>query len=126
MHGMLLIKEQGARVLTLIADDINTNGWLNVNKLNITDSFGQYKGVPYKSIMWKPTDTFDFNGYNHHHTILPYKNGNFAVGMESTTTGMLSISLLPYLLSTETDAYGNITVSKTKDTTSQISIGANS
>jgi len=124
MHGMLLIKEQGARVLTLIADDINTNGWLNVNKLNITDSFGQYKGVPYKSIMWKPTDTFDFNGYNHHHTILPYKNGNFAVGMESTTTGMLSISLLPYLLSTETDAYGNITVSKTKDTTSQISIGA--
>lgn len=83
---MLLIKEQGARVLTLIADDINTNGWLNVNKLNITDSFGQYKGVPYKSIMWKPTDTFDFNGYNHHHTILPYKNGNFAVGMESTTT----------------------------------------
>lgn len=124
MHGMLLIKEQGARVLTLIADDINTNGWLNVNKLNITDSLGQYKGVPYKSIMWKPTDTFDFNGYNHHHTILPYKNGNFAVGMESTTTGMLSISLLPYLLSTETDAYGNITVSKTKDTTSQISIGA--
>lgn len=124
MHGMLLIKEQGARVLTLIADDINTNGWLNVNKLNITDSFGQYKGVPYKSIMWKPTNTFDFNGYNHHHTILPYKNGNFAVGMESTTTGMLSISLLPYLLSTETDAYGNITVSKTKDTTSQISIGA--
>lgn len=124
MHGMLLIKEQGARVLTLIADDINTNGWLNVNKLNITDSFGQYKGVPYKSIMWKPTDTFDFNGYNHHHTILPYKKGNFAVGMESTTTGMLSISLLPYLLSTETDAYGNITVSKTKDTTSQISIGA--
>lgn len=124
MHGMLLIKEQGARVLTLIADDINTNGWLNVNKLNITDSFGQYKGVPYKSIMWKPTDTFDFNGYNHHHTILPYKNGNFAVGMESTTTGMLSISLLPYLLSTETDTYGNITVSKTKDTTSQISIGA--
>lgn len=124
MHGMFLIKEQGARVLTLIADDINTNGWLNVNKLNITDSFGQYKGVPYKSIMWKPTDTFDFNGYNHHHTILPYKNGNFAVGMESTTTGMLSISLLPYLLSTETDAYGNITVSKTKDTTSQISIGA--
>ena len=124
MHGMLLIKEQGARVLTLIADDINTNGWLNVNKLNITDSFGQYKGVPYKSIMWKPTDTFDFNGYNHHHTILPYKNGNFAVGMESTTTGMLSISLLPYLLSTETDAYGNIAVSKTKDTTSQISIGA--
>lgn len=124
MHGMLLIKEQGARVLTLIADDINTNGWLNVNKLNITDSFGQYKGVPYKSIMWKPTDTFDFNGYNHHHTILPYKNGNFAVGIESTTTGMLSISLLPYLLSTETDAYGNITVSKTKDTTSQISIGA--
>ena len=121
---MLLIKEQGARVLTLIADDINTNGWLNVNKLNITDSLGQYKGVPYKSIMWKPTDTFDFNGYNHHHTILPYKNGNFAVGMESTTTGMLSISLLPYLLSTETDAYGNITVSKTKDTTSQISIGA--
>ena len=124
MHGMLLIKEQGARVLTLIADDINTNGWLNVNKLNITDSLGQYKGVPYKSIMWKPTNTFDFNGYNHHHTILPYKNGNFAVGMESTTTGMLSISLLPYLLSTETDAYGNITVSKTKDTTSQISIGA--
>ena len=124
MHGMLLIKEQGARVLTLIADDINTNGWLNVNKLNITDSLGQYKGVPYKSIMWKPTDTFDFNGYNHHHTILPYKNGNFAVGMESTTTGMLSISLLPYLLSTEADAYGNITVSKTKDTTSQISIGA--
>lgn len=124
MHGMLLIKEQGARVLTLIADDINTNGWLNVNKLNITDSLGQYKGVPYKSIMWKPTGTFDFNGYNHHHTILPYKNGNFAVGMESTTTGMLSISLLPYLLSTETDAYGNITVSKTKDTTSQISIGA--
>ena len=124
MHGMLLIKEQGARVLTLIADDINTNGWLNVNKLNITDSLGQYKGVPYKSIMWKPTDTFDFNGYNHHHTILPYKNGNFAVGMESTTTGMLSISLLPYLLSTETDAYGNITVSKTKDTTSQISIGS--
>lgn len=124
MHGMLLIKEQGARVLTLIADDINTNGWLNVNKLNITDSLGQYKGVPYKSIMWKPTDTFDFNGYNHHHTILPYKNGNFAVGMESTTTGMLSISLLPYLLSTETDAYGNITVSKTKDTTSQIGIGA--
>lgn len=124
MHGMFLIKEQGARVLTLIADDINTNGWLNVNKLNITDSLGQYKGVPYKSIMWKPTDTFDFNGYNHHHTILPYKNGNFAVGMESTTTGMLSISLLPYLLSTETDAYGNITVSKTKDTTSQISIGA--
>lgn len=124
MHGMLLIKEQGARVLTLIADDINTNGWLNVNKLNITDSLGQYKGVPYKSIMWKPTDTFDFNGYNHHHTILPYKNGNFAVGMESTTTGMLSISLLPYLLSTETDAHGNITVSKTKDTTSQISIGA--
>lgn len=124
MHGMLLIKEQGARVLTLIADDINTNGWLNVNKLNITDSLGQYKGVPYKSIMWKPTDTFDFNGYNHHHTILPYKNGNFAVGMESTTTGMLSISLLPYLLSTETDTYGNITVSKTKDTTSQISIGA--
>lgn len=124
MHGMLLIKEQGARVLTLIADDINTNGWLNVNKLNITDSLGQYKGVPYKSIMWKPTDTFDFNGYNHHHTILPYKNGNFAVGMESTTTGMLSISLLPYLLSTETDAYGNITISKTKDTTSQISIGA--
>lgn len=124
MHGMLLIKEQGTRVLTLIADDINTNGWLNVNKLNITDSLGQYKGVPYKSIMWKPTDTFDFNGYNHHHTILPYKNGNFAVGMESTTTGMLSISLLPYLLSTETDAYGNITVSKTKDTTSQISIGA--
>lgn len=124
MHGMLLIKEQGARVLTLIADDINTNGWLNVNKLNITDSLGQYKGVPYKSIMWKPTDTFDFNGYNHHHTILPYKSGNFAVGMESTTTGMLSISLLPYLLSTETDAYGNITVSKTKDTTSQISIGA--
>lgn len=124
MHGMLLIKEQGARVLTLIADDINTNGWLNVNKLNIIDSLGQYKGVPYKSIMWKPTDTFDFNGYNHHHTILPYKNGNFAVGMESTTTGMLSISLLPYLLSTETDAYGNITVSKTKDTTSQISIGA--
>lgn len=124
MHGMLLIKEQGARVLTLIADDINTNGWLNVNKLNITDSFGQYKGVPYKSIMWKPTNTFDFNGYNHHHTILPYKNGNFAVGMESTTTGMLSISLLPYLLSTETDTYGNITVSKTKDTTSQISIGA--
>ena len=124
MHGMLLIKEQGARVLTLIADDINTNGWLNVNKLNITDSLGQYKGVPYKSIMWKPTDTFDFNGYNHHHTILPYKNGNFAVGIESTTTGMLSISLLPYLLSTETDAYGNITVSKTKDTTSQISIGA--
>lgn len=124
MHGMFLIKEQGARVLTLIADDINTNGWLNVNKLNITDSFGQYKGVPYKSIMWKPTNTFDFNGYNHHHTILPYKNGNFAVGMESTTTGMLSISLLPYLLSTETDAYGNITVSKTKDTTSQISIGA--
>lgn len=124
MHGMLLIKEQGARVLTLIADDINTNGWLNVNKLNITDSFGRYKGVPYKSIMWKPTDTFDFNGYNHHHTILPYKDGNFAVGMESTTTGMLSISLLPYLLSTETDAYGNITVSKTKDTTSQISIGA--
>lgn len=124
MHGMLLIKEQGARVLTLIADDINTNGWLNVNKLNITDSLGQYKGVPYKSVMWKPTDTFDFNGYNHHHTILPYKNGNFAVGMESTTTGMLSISLLPYLLSTETDAYGNITVSKTKDTTSQISIGA--
>lgn len=124
MHGMLLIKEQGARVLTLIADDININGWLNVNKLNITDSLGQYKGVPYKSIMWKPTDTFDFNGYNHHHTILPYKNGNFAVGMESTTTGMLSISLLPYLLSTETDAYGNITVSKTKDTTSQISIGA--
>ena len=44
--------------------------------------------------------------------------------MESTTTGMLSISLLPYLLSTETDTYGNITVSKTKDTTSQISIGA--
>lgn len=124
MHGMLLIKEQGARVLTLIADDINTNGWLNVNKLNITDSLGQYKGVPYKSIMWKPTNTFDFNGYNHHHTILPYKNGNFAVGMESTTTGMLSISLLPYLLSTETDTYGNITVSKTKDTTSQISIGA--
>lgn len=124
MHGMFLIKEQGARVLTLIADDIDTNGWLNVNKLNITDSLGQYKGVPYKSIMWKPTDTFDFNGYNHHHTILPYKNGNFAVGMESTTTGMLSISLLPYLLSTETDAYGNITVSKTKDTTSQISIGA--
>lgn len=124
MHGMLLIKEQGARVLTLIADDINTNGWLNVNKLNITDSLGQYKGVPYKSIIWKPTDTFDFNGYNHHHTILPYKNGNFAVGMESTTTGMLSISLLPYLLSTETDAHGNITVSKTKDTTSQISIGA--
>lgn len=124
MHGMLLIKEQGARVLTLIADDINTNGWLNVNKLNITDSLGQYKGVPYKSIMWKPTNTFDFNGYNHHHTILPYKNGNFAVGMESTTTGMLSISLLPYLLSTEADAYGNITVSKTKDTTSQISIGA--
>lgn len=124
MHGMLLIKEQGARVLTLIADDINTNGWLNVNKLNITDSLGQYKGVPYKSIMWKPTATFDFNGYNHHHTILPYKNGNFAVGMESTTTGMLSISLLPYLLSTETDTYGNITVSKTKDTTSQISIGA--
>lgn len=124
MHGMLLIKEQGTRVLTLIADDINTNGWLNVNKLNITDSLGQYKGVPYKSIMWKPTDTFDFNGYNHHHTILPYKNGNFAVGMESTTTGMLSISLLPYLLSTEADAYGNITVSKTKDTTSQISIGA--
>ena len=124
MHGMLLIKEQGARVLTLIADDINTNGWLNVNKLNITDSLGQYKGVPYKSIMWKPTNTFDFNGYNHHHTILPYKNGNFAVGMESTTIGMLSISLLPYLLSTETDAYGNITVSKTKDTTSQISIGA--
>lgn len=124
MHGMLLIKEQGARVLTLIADDINTNGWLNVNKLNITDPLGQYKGVPYKSIMWKPTDTFDFNGYNHHHTILPYKNGNFAVGMESTTTGMLSISLLPYLLSTETDTYGNITVSKTKDTTSQISIGA--
>lgn len=124
MHGMLLIKEQGARVLTLIADDINTNGWLNVNKLNITDSLGQYKGVPYKSIMWKPTDTFDFNGYNHHHTILPYKNGNFAVGMESTTTGMLSISLLPYLLSTEADAYGNITVSKTKDTTSQISIGS--
>lgn len=124
MHGMLLIKEQGTRVLTLIADDIDTNGWLNVNKLNITDSLGQYKGVPYKSIMWKPTDTFDFNGYNHHHTILPYKNGNFAVGMESTTTGMLSISLLPYLLSTETDAYGNITVSKTKDTTSQISIGA--
>lgn len=37
---------------------------------------------------------------------------------------MLSISLLPYLLSTEADAYGNITVSKTKDTTSQISIGA--
>lgn len=124
MHGMFLIKEQGTRVLTLIADDIDTDGWLNVNKLNITDSFGQYKGVPYKSIMWKPTDTFDFNGYNHHHTILPYKNGNFAVGMESTTTGMLSISLLPYLLSTETDAYGNITVSKTKDTTSQISIGA--
>lgn len=124
MHGMFLIKEQGARVLTLIADDINTDGWLNVDKLNITDSLGQYKGVPYKSIMWKPTDTFDFNGYNHHHTILPYKNGNFAVGMESTTTGMLSISLLPYLLSTETDAYGNITVSKTKDTTSQISIGA--
>ncbi len=124
MHGMLLIKEQGSRILTLVADDINTNGWLNVNKLNITDSLGQYKGVPYKSIMWKPTDTFDFNGYNHHHTILPYKNGNFAVGMESTTTGMLSISLLPYLLSTETDAYGNITVSKTKDTTSQISIGA--
>lgn len=124
MHGMLLIKEQGARVLTLIADDINTNGWLNVNKLNITDPLGQYKGVPYKSIMWKPTNTFDFNGYNHHHTILPYKNGNFAVGMESTTTGMLSISLLPYLLSTETDTYGNITVSKTKDTTSQISIGA--
>lgn len=124
MHGMFLIKEQGARVLTLIADDIDTNGWLNVNKLNITDSLGQYKGVPYKSIMWKPTDTFDFNGYNHHHTILPYKNGNFAVGMESTTTGMLSISLLPYLLSTETDTYGNITVSKTKDTTSQISIGA--
>ena len=28
------------------------------------------------------------------------------------------------MLSTETDAYGNITVSKTKDTTSQISIGA--
>ena len=56
MHGMLLIKEQGARVLTLIADDINTNGWLNVNKLNITDSLGQYKGVPYKSIMWKPTN----------------------------------------------------------------------
>ena len=124
MHGMLLIKEQGSRILTLVADDINTNGWLNVNKLNITDSLGQYKGVPYKSIMWKPTDTFDFNGYNHHHTILPYKNGNFAVGMESTTTGMLSISLLPYLLSTETDTYGNITVSKTKDTTSQISIGA--
>ena len=126
MHGMLLIKEQGTRILTLIADDINTNGWLNVSKLNITDSLGQYKGVPYKSIMWNPTDTFDFNGYNHHHTILPYKNGNFAVGMESTTTEMLTISLLPYTLTTNTnaDGYGNITVEKNKDTKSQISIGA--
>lgn len=40
------------------------------------------------------------------------------------TTEMLFDSLLPRcLLSTETDAYGNIT-GKTKDTTSQISIGA--
>lgn len=126
MLGMLLIKEQDTRILTLVADDINTRGWLNIDKINITDSSGQNKGVPYQQIKWNPSTTFDFNGYNHHHTILPYKNGNFAVGMESTTPGMLTISLLPYLLTTETDTYGNITVSKEKDTTSQISIGATS
>ncbi len=96
--------------------------------------------IPYQNITWNPSNTngspiseyFSYNGYGHHHTILPTSTGTRAIGIGDISADAdvsAQWSLMPYTINTEKDTSqnenGEINITDIhRDTSASMNIGS--
>lgn len=121
--GMSVTKSN--RSIVFSGETIQLNGIVYVTGTN--------GSIPYQNITWNPPSStvFSYNGYGHHHTILPTGTGTNAIGISNTSSDpevSAEWSIVPYVLNTPTDTdtggYTGENISISKDTSASMNIGS--